>query len=692
MNIREIKGIGEKTEKLFNKLGVTTTDELLEYYPRTYDEYTRPLCLDEIDSTVGIPAIEGVIMSEPSLVRARNLQILSVFIKDRKGAKIKCSWFNMPYLRSTLKVGSRMVFRGMIKWDKNMRNATIEQPVVFTVDEYERKLGVLQPVYPLTKGLSNNLVTKTVKQALEMLEENESASGDYLPDAIRERAGLMEFLEAVKTVHFPTDKEKVIAARKRLIFDEFFIFLLALRSFKDNTEVVHSDYIITDYSQSDMLVEKLPYRLTEAQQKVILEIRQDMKSGKMMNRLVQGDVGCGKTIVAFMALADVVASGYQGALMVPTEVLAKQHYENLLEMKEKYGLNVRPVLLTGSVTVANKRKIYAQIESGEFDIVIGTHALIQEKVVYKNLALVVTDEQHRFGVKQREKLSGKGKEPHILVMSATPIPRTLAIILYGDLDISVIDILPAERLPIKNCVVDRGYRPNAYKFIENQVRSGHQAYVICPMVESMEDGEGSSDLCDVISYTKMLKKELPDDISIEYLHGKMKPAQKNDIMERFAANEINVLVSTTVIEVGVNVPNATVMMVEDAERFGLAGLHQLRGRVGRGAAQSYCIFVSGAKNKDTRERLEILNKSNDGFYIANQDLKLRGPGDFFGIRQSGDMSFKLGDIYADSATLKLTSDILGEIESGKLSLDKSESDRITRKLDNYLTLHYSINL
>lgn len=692
MNIREIKGIGEKTEQLFNKLGVTTTDELLEYYPRTYDQYSSPLSLEEVDSTVGIPAIEGVVMSDASLVRARNLQILSVFIKDRNGVKLKCTWFNMPYLRSTLKVGSRLIFRGMLKWDKNMRNATLEQPAVFTIEEYEKKLGVLQPVYSLTKGLSNNLVTKTVKQALDMLEEDELQNADYLPRIIRERAGLMGYLEAVKTVHFPTDKEKVIEARKRLIFDEFFIFLMALRSFKDSNEIVKSDYIISEHTQSDGLVHQLPYKLTEAQLKVVAEIRNDMSSGRMMNRLVQGDVGCGKTIVTFMALMDVVEAGYQGALMVPTEVLAKQHYENLLDMKERYGLKVNPVLLTGSTTAANKRKIYAQIERGEADIVIGTHALIQEKVLYKNLALVVTDEQHRFGVKQREKLSGKGDTPHKLVMSATPIPRTLAIILYGDLDISVIDTLPAERLPIKNCVVGRDYRPNAYKFIENQVRAGHQAYVICPMVESMEDGEGSSDLCDVVSYTKILKNELPEDISIEYLHGKMKPAQKNDIMERFAANEINVLVSTTVIEVGVNVPNATVMMVEDAERFGLAGLHQLRGRVGRGAAQSYCIFVSGAKNKETRERLEILNKSNDGFYIANQDLKLRGPGDFFGIRQSGDMSFKLGDIYADATTLKLTSDILNEIESGELELEAWETERINKKLDKYLTLHYSINL
>ena len=692
MNIREIKGIGEKTEQLFNKLGVSTTDELLEYYPRTYDEYKNPMLIEEVDTTVGMPAIEGVVVSEPTLVKAKHLQILSVYIKDKKGFKIKCTWFNMPYLRATLKMGSHLILRGMIRWDKNMKNATLEQPNIYTVEEYNEKLGTLQPVYSLTKGLSNNLVTKTVKQALNMLEGNVLLNGDYLPSVIKERAGLMGYIDAVKAVHFPENKEKVIEARKRLIFDEFFIFLMALRSFKDNTDIVYSKYIIDDNSSSDNLMNKLPYSLTSAQLKVIEEVRQDMKSGKMMNRLVQGDVGCGKTIVAFMALADVVSAGYQGALMVPTEVLAKQHYENLINMKEKYGLKINPILLTGSVSTANKRKIYAQIESGDIDIIIGTHALIQEKVIYKNLALVITDEQHRFGVKQRERLSGKGIEPHILVMSATPIPRTLAIILYGDLDISVIDTLPAERLPIKNCVVDRGYRQNAYKFIENQVRNGYQAYIICPMVEAMEDGENSIDLCDVVSYTKTLKKELSEDIVIEYLHGKMKASQKNDIMERFSKNEINILISTTVVEVGVNVPNATVMMVEDAERFGLAGLHQLRGRVGRGTAQSYCIFVSGAKNKETRERLEILNKSNDGFYIANQDLKLRGPGDFFGIRQSGDMSFKLGDIYADAQTLKLTADILDELESGEIKLNISELEKLKRKLDKYINIHYSIGL
>lgn len=688
MNIRDIKGIGEKTEKLFNKLSIYTDRDLIEYYPRNYDYFTPPITLDMIDSTNGTPAIEGVIVSNPVNKKIRNLNILSVNVKDNNGEILKLTWFNMPYLKNSLKIGYKFIFRGQIKRDRFERNPVMEQPVIFSLADYDKKLGVLQPVYPLTKGLSNNMITKAVSVALENISSDE----DYLPESIRNRANLMKYKDAIRDVHFPVNKEKIIEARKRLIFDEFFIFLLALRSFKSNEQIIDNNYVIKNNDESDRLIKNLPYSLTDAQTKVLNEIRCDLSSPKVMNRLVQGDVGCGKTIIAFLSLIDVVMEGYQGALMVPTEVLATQHYESLCELRDKYDLNINPVLLTGSVTAANKRKIYKDIETGSVDIVIGTHALIQEKVIYKKLALVITDEQHRFGVKQREKLNEKGNMPHILVMSATPIPRTLAIILYGDLDISVIDTMPSNRLPIKNCVVDRNYRPNAYKFIENQVRSGHQAYVICPMVEPMEEGENNSDLCDVISYTKSLKDELSDDIIVEYLHGKMKPSMKNEIMERFAKNEINVLVSTTVIEVGVNVPNATVMMVEDAERFGLAGLHQLRGRVGRGGAQSYCIFVSGAKNKETRERLEILNSSNDGFYIANKDLSLRGPGDFFGIRQSGDMSFKLGDIYADASTLKLTADILKEVTDGKIVLNTKESEALKHKLEKYMDMHYAINL
>ena len=416
---------------------------------------------------------------------------------------------------------------------------------------------------------------------------------------------------------------------------------------KEQWELIANQCVMKPVKETEELLEKLPYDLTNAQKRVWKEISDDLQGAKLMSRLIQGDVGSGKTILAFLALLTAKENGYQGAMMAPTEVLAKQHFEGLTELKEKYGLQFNALLLVGSMTAKEKRLAYEQITSGEADIVIGTHAIIQDKVEFANLGLVITDEQHRFGVKQREVLSQKGLHPHVLVMSATPIPRTLAIIIYGDLDISIIDEMPANRIPIKNCVVDDGWRPKAYSFIKKEVAAGHQAYVICPMVEENEELE----LENVIDYAEKLKNELPD-IKIAYLHGKMKAAEKNDIMEAFGRNEIQVLVSTTVIEVGINVPNATVMMVENAERFGLSQLHQLRGRVGRGAHQSYCIFMSNSKGKDTQKRLEILNKSNDGFFIASEDLKLRGPGDLFGIRQSGDLRFTLGDIFTDAQILK----------------------------------------
>ena len=426
--------------------------------------------------------------------------------------------------------------------------------------------------------------------------------------------------------------------------------------------------------------ERLPYALTGAQKKVIREVYADLSGGHIMTRLIQGDVGSGKTIVAILALLQAAANGYQGALMVPTEVLARQHYESMTELFASLKITFRPVLLTGSMTAKEKRLAREVIENHEADIVIGTHALIQEKVVYDNLALVITDEQHRFGVSQREMLSKKGGEPHVLVMSATPIPRTLAIILYGDLDISIIDELPANRQPIKNCVVNREFRPNAYRFIENEVRAGRQAYVICPMVEPSEMLEAEN----VIDYTEELRRALPPSIRVEYLHGKMKGKEKNAIMEAFAANEIHVLVSTTVIEVGINVPNATVMMIENAERFGLAQLHQLRGRVGRGKDQSYCIMVNASGEKDAGKRLDILNKSNDGFYIASEDLKLRGPGDLFGVRQSGDLEFHLADIFADADILKAVSDEVKKLMDKDPLLEAEENQELKRKMNGYL--------
>ena len=406
----------------------------------------------------------------------------------------------------------------------------------------------------------------------------------------------------------------------------------------------------------DGLIEKLPYKLTNAQLRVLAEVQRDMRSEHVMQRLIQGDVGSGKTILAFLAMADAAHNGYQSAIMAPTEVLARQHYESFTGLCEEFGLDYPVILLTGSMTAKQKKEAYRRLEEAPDALVIGTHALIQEKVLYQNLALVITDEQHRFGVKQRESFSEKGSKPHILVMSATPIPRTLAIILYGDLDISVVDEVPAKRLPIKNCVVDTRYRPKAYQFIEKEVEAGHQAYVICPLVEESENMEAEN----VTDYAKRLKEELPEHIRVGILHGQMKPAQKNEVMEQFAANEIQVLVSTTVVEVGVNVPNATVMMIENAEHFGLAQLHQLRGRVGRGDAQSYCIMVNVSGSKESMKRLDILNKSNDGFKIASEDLKLRGPGDFFGIRQSGEIQFALADIYQDAYTLQKAS---GEVQA-----------------------------
>ena len=390
-----------------------------------------------------------------------------------------------------------------------------------------------------------------------------------------------------------------------------------------------------------------------------------------MSRLVQGDVGSGKTIVAFLGLLLSGLNGYQGALMAPTEVLARQHYEKISGMLEHYGLPLKAELLTGSMTAKQKREAYVRIESGSSSIIIGTHALIQEKVNYRNLALVITDEQHRFGVRQREQLAGKGLTPHILVMSATPIPRTLGIILYGDLDISVINELPMNRLPIKNCVVDTGYRPKAYAFIRQQTELGRQCYVICPMVEESETMEAEN----VTDYTVALQEEMGEQIQVACLHGKMKQAQKDDIMDRFGRNEIQILVSTTVIEVGIDVPNATVMMIENAERFGLAQLHQLRGRVGRGKHQSYCIFMSASKSKETKKRLDILNHSNDGFKIASEDLRLRGPGDLFGIRQSGLMNFKLGDVYQDAKILQMANEAADQLTE--------EDEEWIRKLPNY---------
>ena len=671
--ITALKGIGEKTAALFHRVGVDTVGELLSYYPRTYDVYERPVSIDALEADK-IQAVTGFIRRIPDGRRVGRYHITTVSLEEN-GLHLQLSWFNMPFLRNSLLPGCIYIFRGRVQ--KKKGRTTMDQPEIYAPEDYEKLLDTMQPIYGLTGGLSNKTVTKAVHQAFEQLD----LDTEYLPERIRNEQQLAEYNFSLRAIHFPVKREDLLLARKRLVFDEFFLFILALRQMKEQTEDTVNGCVIHPGASVEQLLSSLPYELTGAQKRVWNEIQADLKGETIMNRLVQGDVGSGKTVIALLALLSAVESGYQGALMAPTEVLARQHAESIRELLSGLSMDVCVELLSGSMTAKEKREAYARIESGEARIIIGTHALIQEKVSFARLGLVVTDEQHRFGVRQRETLASKGLHPHVLVMSATPIPRTLAIIIYGDLDISVIDELPANRLPIKNCVVDESYRPKAYRFIEREVAAGRQVYIICPMVEENPEIE----IENVVDYTEKLQKELASGIAIEYLHGKMKAAEKNDIMERFAAGEIQVLVSTTVIEVGVNVPNATVMMVENAERFGLAQLHQLRGRVGRGKHQSYCIFVSGSDSKDTKKRLEILNKSNDGFYIASEDLKLRGPGDLFGIRQSGILEFKIGDIFTDALILQAASEEAAKIEKLDPELKLEEHQGLKEKLLEYRT-------
>lgn len=662
--IHELKGIGEKTEKLFWKLGIRTVGDLIRYYPRAYDIYEEAVPISEAEEG-RVQTVTGAIYGKVQVSGNRAMQVTSLYVKDLTGT-LKVIWFRMPFLRTTLSRGGVITLRGMIVRRRDV--LVMEHPEIFYPSgKYEEKRGTMQPVYPLTSGLSNNTVMKAVKQALESLP----LEREPLPEHIRLKYHLAEYNYALRGIHFPEDKEVFCHARKRLVFDEFAAFIYSLRKLKEESGRSENRFRISPSGEVERFIKELPYELTEAQKRVWREIEADLKKNLSMSRLVQGDVGSGKTVIALLALLTVAYSGYQGALMAPTEVLAKQHYESITKLLEEHRIPFQTALLTGSMTAKEKREAYRWIQGGEAQIIIGTHALIQEKVAYQNLALVVTDEQHRFGVRQREIFAEKGEMPHVLVMSATPIPRTLAIILYGDLDISVIDELPSNRLPIKNCVVDTGYRPTAYRFIKNQIEEGRQCYIICPMVEESEHLEVEN----VTDYSAMLQEELGNKIVVGCLHGKMKQEQKDRIMEDFGEGKIDVLVSTTVIEVGINVPNATVMMVENAERFGLAQLHQLRGRVGRGKYQSYCIFMTGSKAKDTKERLDILNKSNDGFKIASEDLKQRGPGDLFGIRQSGLMNFRLGDVFQDAAVLQMASEAVSV-------LSKKECEWL-KKLENH---------
>ena len=649
-SIGKLKGIGERTEALFLRIGVNTIEDLIRYYPRGYDIFEDPVPISQLEEG-NTAAVTGAVFGRIQVSGNQRLQITTLYLKDLTGT-LKVIWFRMPFLRNTLGKGGPITLRGRVV--RKREGLVMEHPEIYYPSvKYEEKRHSMQPVYSLTAGLTNNAVIKAVKQALDCVSEKMNV----LPRKVEEKYGFPPYVQAVQTMHFPENKESFIRARERFAFEEFLIFILSLRRMKHSEIRVENPFSLPDHPLLARFLDQLPYQLTSAQKRVWEEIRADMQGPTVMSRLVQGDVGSGKTVIAFLALLLAGLNGCQGALMAPTEVLARQHFETISGMLERYSIPLKAELLTGSMTAQQKRKAYEKIESGSVSIIIGTHALIQEKVHYKNLALVVTDEQHRFGVRQREALAGKGRSPHILVMSATPIPRTLAIILYGDLDISVIDEMPKNRLPIKNCVVDTSYRETAYRFMKKQVQEGRQCYVICPMVEEREKLEAEN----VMDYSSMLSEEMGDQIRVGCLHGRMKQQEKDEIMDSFGRNEIQILVSTTVVEVGIDVPNATVMLIENAERFGLAQLHQLRGRVGRGQYQSYCIFMSPSKSKETKERLEILNHSNDGFFIAGEDLRLRGPGDLFGIRQSGILDFQTADVFQDAKLLQAAGTTAEEI-------------------------------
>ena len=664
-NIIEIKGIGEKTTALFAKLNIYTINDLIHTMPRDYLSYNAPIDICDIEIEQRC-AIFGTISSYIETKNVRNFKLTTCYVKDGTGT-IRLNWFNSPYLKNVFHKGERYIFVGTVKYKNNMM--VMDMPEYYRQDVYQNMLKEMQPVYSLTEGLSNKVFQKSIIKCMDVFNQLD----DFLTEDLRQKYNLMPVCEAFKNIHFPSDEETLKEAIKRIAFDEFYKFIVDMDDFKNDNNKLENNHRITQGKNVMNFIDELPFKLTKGQSEAIEDVLADMGSEGVMNRLIQGDVGSGKTVVAEACLFACAMEGYQGALMAPTEVLAKQHFAEIEPLFNKYG--IKTACLVGSTSLKEKRHIYEMLKNKEIDVIVGTHAIIEDKVVFNDLGLVVTDEQHRFGVNQRKKIASKGNSPHVLVMSATPIPRTLAMIMYADLDISVISEMPKGRKPIKNCVVGTDYRNTAYRFIKSQVELGNQAYVICPMVDESD----TMDLSNVVEYTEILQCALGNEVKVSMLHGQMKASEKNEIMEKYLRKEIDVLVSTTVIEVGINNPNSTVMMVENAERFGLATLHQLRGRVGRGSKQSYCIFICTKRNSDSLERLKVLENSNDGFYIASEDLKLRGPGDFWGIRQSGDVLFRIADIYNHADMLRLAQDIYQKY--GNLISDYEEYNKINKNID-----------
>ena len=638
-DVRTIKGIGEQRAKALEKLGISTLRDLIGWFPRRYEDRTQTKKIAQL--VPGEPAcVEAMIASPPQLSHIRHgLDLIKVRAVDETGV-LDVTFFNQTWLKNSLTQGQTYIFYG--KAEGSLLRRQMASPIVEPPGRREFT-GRIVPIYPLTAGVSQLILSRSIRQGLDACAD---ILPDVLPDSVRQAHQLCRIEYAYENIHFPESPEALTLARRRLAFEELFLFTIGLHHLRSRRETVH----VPPCREVDMapFYRALPFTLTDAQRRCVEEALSDMRSGVPMNRLCQGDVGSGKTMVAAACVYFCVKNGRQAALMAPTEILAKQHYAGLSPLLEKLG--VRCALLTGSTPAKAKRAVAAQLSTGEVDFAIGTHALITGDVAYANLGLVVTDEQHRFGVAQRAALSAKGQHPHTLVMSATPIPRTLALILYGDLEVSVIDQLPPGRQPVATYAVPGSYHPRVYDFIRKLTAQGRQTYIVCPQVS--ESDELPDERKAVTEYAKTLQSEVFPDLKVAFVHGKMKPKEKDAVMAAFAAHETDILVSTTVIEVGVDVPNAAVMVIENAERFGLSQLHQLRGRVGRGSHQSYCILISDNQSEETRQRLKVMTKTTDGFRIAEEDLRLRGPGDFFGQRQHGLPGLKIADLGCDTQLLK----------------------------------------
>ena len=668
-SIRTIKGIGEKKARSFERLGVFSLYDLLSFFPRKYEDRSTYKKISMIQNGESACLI-AVVATDPVLSRIRKgLEIVRFRITDGY-SMCDVTYFNQSWIKNNIKKGEEYVFYG--KMEINGSRHQLSNPVYENQESKSRITGRIMPIYRLTQGLSQKDIYQSVKVALDECSE---IIPDVIPESVIKKENLARAKYSFSNIHFPEDEKALEISRKRLIFEELFTLACALgkmrgeRTFSEGIKIKKIDF--NDFYSN------LPFELTNAQKKAISEASDDLSSGSVMNRLIQGDVGSGKTIVAAALCYMTYKSGYMSAFMAPTEILAEQHFQSLGKVLSPFGIRIAK--LTGSMSVKEKNAVKRDLADGSIDLIIGTHALFSEDVQYNNLALVVTDEQHRFGISQRASLISKAEKPHVLVMSATPIPRTLALIIYGDLDVSVIDELPPGRQKVDTFAVDQSYRDRINSFILKQCKNGHQAFIVCPMIE--ENEENSLNLKSAQEHAKELKLSLPE-LKIECVHGKMKSKEKEEIMNAFSNGEIDALVSTTVIEVGVDVPNATLMIIENAERFGLSQLHQLRGRVGRGKEKSYCILVSDYKNDDVKARLDIMCKTNDGFKISEEDLRLRGPGDFFGNRQHGLPEMHLADLGADTSLLKRAQEEANKILSEDPDLLLPEHKQLNQRISN----------